>query len=195
MKTTIYLIRHGLTAANKNDVFAGRTLEPLHPEGVTQIEEVGKKLAGYGIKKIFCGPLTRTQQSARIVGELLAAPVETKEALTEISIPHWDGLTKETIRARFGSEYPVWLTDPSGFHLPGCETIAEVQNRAVACLETILREYPGQNLLVISHLIVVRSLLLHYLARPLADFRAIKIGNAQVTSIIWDDSGVIAVRL
>ena len=195
MKTTIYLIRHGLTTANKNDVFAGRTQEPLHPEGVVQLAEVGERLGGRGISKIFCGPLARTRQSAGIVGELLDVPIATEEALTEINIPHWDGLTKEAIRARFGSEYPAWLDDPTGFCLPGCETIAEVQRRAVACLETIFSAYPGQNLLMVSHLIVVRALLLHYLARDIGDFRAIKVGNAQVVTLVRDDFGGVTVEL
>ncbi|MCX5874778.1 MAG: histidine phosphatase family protein [Deltaproteobacteria bacterium] len=195
MKTTVYLIRHGLTAANKNDVFAGRTQEPLHPEGVAQLADVGKRLGGRGISKIFCGPLVRTRESAGIVGELFGAPIEADEALTEIKIPHWDGLTKEAIRARFGPEYPTWLDDPAGFCLPGCETIAEVQGRALACLETIFSAYPGQNLLVVSHLIVVRALLLHYLARPIADFRAIKVGNAQVATLVRDDLGGVTVEL
>ena len=194
-KTTIYLIRHGLTAANKGDVFAGRTQEPLHPEGMAQITEVGERLAGCGISRIFCGPLARTRQSAAIVKELLGVPVEADEALNEISIPHWDGLTKEAIRAGFGPEYPIWLADPAGFRVPGCETIAEVQGRAVACLETIFRACPGQNLLVVSHLIVVRALLLHYLARPIADFRAIKVGNAQVARLVRDVNGGTKVEL
>ena len=189
MKTTIYLIRHGLTAANKNDVFAGHTEEPLHSEGVTQLVEVGKRLAGSGIGKIFCGPLARTRQSAEIVSALLGVGIEPKEALTEISISHWDGLTKEAIRTRFGPEYPSWHDDPAGFFVPGCETIAQVQQRAVSCLEAILREFPGRNLLVISHLIVVRALLLHYLGRPIADFREIKVGNAQVVTLVRDGAG------
>lgn len=195
MKSTIYLIRHGLTAANKSDVFAGRTQEPLHPEGIAQLTGVGERLAGRGISRIFCGPLPRTRQSAAIVGELLGVPVEADEALNEIRIPHWDGLTKEAIRARFGPEYPNWLADPAGFRVPGCETIAEVQNRAVACLETLLRARPGQNLLLVSHLIVVRALLLHYLARPIEDFRAIKVGNAQVATLSRDEQGGTVVEL
>jgi len=195
MKTTIYLIRHGLTAANKDDIFAGRTQEPLHPEGAAQLVEVGKRLAGHGIAKIFCGPLARTRQSAGVVGELLGAPVQAEDALTKISIPHWNGLTKEAIRTRFGSEYPTWLADPAGFCLPACETIAEVQGRSVAFVESLFQEYPGQNLLVVSHLIVVRALLLHYLAHPIADFRAIKVGNAQVATLVRDDLGGTAVEL
>ena len=195
MKTTIYLIRHGLTAANKDDIFAGRTQEPLHPEGEAQLAEVGSMLAGLGIGRIFCGPLARTRQSAGIVGDMLAVPVAADEALNEISIPHWDGLTKAEIRARFGPEYPAWLADPAGFRVEGCETIAEVQRRAVAFVESLFREYPGQKLLVVSHLIVVRALLLHYLARPIADFRAIKVGNAQVASLVRDASGETKVEL
>ncbi|MFA6498647.1 MAG: histidine phosphatase family protein [Desulfurivibrionaceae bacterium] len=187
MKTTIYLIRHGLTAANKDNVFAGRTQEPLHPEGVAQLVGVGKRLGECDISKIFCGPLARTRQSAGIVGELLTVPVEAKEALTEIHIPHWDGLTKDAIRARFGLEYPTWLDNPAGFRAPGCETIAEVQNRAVASLETIFRDHFGQNLLVVSHLIVVRAVLLHYLGRSIVDFREIKVGNAHVVTLVRDD--------
>lgn len=194
-KTTIYLIRHGLTTANKGDVFAGRTQEPLHPEGAAQLAEVGKNLIECGISRIFCSPLARTRQSARIVGELLGVPVEADEALNEISIPHWDGLTKESIRARFGPEYPTWLADPAGFCVLGCETIAEVQSRAVACLETIFRACPGQSLLVVSHLIVVRALLLHYMARPIEDFRAIKVGNAQVAILSRDERGGTLVEL
>lgn len=187
MKTTIYLIRHGVTAANKDDIFAGRTQAPLHPEGMAQLVEVGTRLAGRGISKIFCGPLARTRQSAEIVSGLLGVPVEAQEGLTEISIPHWDGLTKKAIRMRFGPEYPTWHDDPAGFSVAGCETIAEVQARAVTCLEAIFRGYPGQSLLVVSHLIVVRSLLLHYLARPIADFRGIKVGNAQLVTLVRDD--------
>lgn len=195
MKTTVYLIRHGLTAANKNDVFAGRTQEPLHPEGEIQLADVGRMLASRGIGRIFCGPLARTRQSAGIVGELLGVPTEADEALTEISIPHWDGLTKEAIRARFGSEYPTWLADPAGFSVLGCETIAEVQGRAVAFLEKLFHEHPGQNLLVVSHLIVVRALLLHYLGRAIGDFRAIKVGNAQVATLVRDESRGTEVEL
>ncbi|MHB1185850.1 MAG: histidine phosphatase family protein [Desulfobulbia bacterium] len=195
MKTTIYLIRHGLTAANKNDVFAGRTQEPLHPEGEAQLADVGHMLAGRGIGRIFCGPLARTRQSAGIVGEILGVPVAADEALNEISIPHWDGLTKEAIRARFGPEYPTWLADPAGFCVPGCETIAEVQGRAVAFVESLFREYPGQSLLLVSHLIVIRTLLLHYLARPIADFRGVKVGNAQVAMLSRDDFGAVTVEM
>lgn len=195
MKTTIYLIRHGLTAANKGDIFAGRTQEPLHSEGLAQMHDVGNHLAGREITRIFCGPLARTRQSAETVGDVLSVPVQADEALTEINIAHWDGLTKKMIRERFGSEYPAWLDDAGGFCVEGCETIVDVQNRAVAFLESLFCDYSGQNMLVVTHLIVVRTLLLHYLVRPIADFRMIKVGNAQIVALVRDELGVTAVEI
>jgi broad specificity phosphatase PhoE len=200
MTTIVYLARHGITAANKENIFAGRTTEPLHHEGVAQMLAVGRTIAAQGgIKKIFCGPLPRTRQSAELAAGQIAPPGElpviSKEGLNEIFIPHWDGLSKEELRTRFGMEYPCWLEDPAGFAVPGCETIAQVQNRAVACLEEIFQGCAGERVLVVSHLIVIRSLILHCLDRPLADFREIKVGNAQLVMLTRQDQGQTLVRM
>lgn len=184
-ETVIYLARHGVTGANKDNIFAGRTDEPLHRDAGGQLAELAELIAGQGgVARIYCGPLARTRESA----EKLAAQLPTgrevtvlvREGLNEIAIPHWDGLSKEEIRALFGPQYPTWLADPAGFAVEGCETIAAVQERAVRCLEEIFAECAGSSALVVSHLIVIRSLLLHYLGRPLADFREIKVSNAEL---------------
>ncbi|MFZ5775775.1 MAG: histidine phosphatase family protein [Thermodesulfobacteriota bacterium] len=196
MGTTIALARHGVTAANRRDVFAGRTDEGLLPEGIAQLEAVAGALrqAG-GIDAIYCGPLVRTRQSAEVVARLLGVPVSQKEALNEIRIPHWDGLTKQQLRERFGQEYPTWLADPAGFAVVGCETIAAVQRRAVSCLEEIFSVHPGGRVLVVSHLIVVRSLLLHYMGKAIDEFRAIKVANGQVALLERGEDGEVTVRL
>ena len=58
--STIYLVRHGITTANKEDRFAGRTGEELHAEGIKQIGQVGEKLHSENITAIYCGPAKRT---------------------------------------------------------------------------------------------------------------------------------------
>lgn len=200
MTTTVYLTRHGVTSANKENIFAGRSAEPLHSDGAAQLVAVGQALAREGgVRRIFCGPLPRTRQSAEVVAGEIATPetvpVISLDALTEIFIPHWDGLRKDEIRERFGQEYPRWLEDPAGFAVPGCETIKAVQERAVRCLDKIFQECTGETVLVVSHLIVIRSLLLHYLERPIADFRGIKVANAQLVKITRQDNGQTKVRM
>lgn len=195
MTTTIILARHGATAANLEDRFAGRSPEPLHQKGREQLRLVAEKLRDTPLSGgIVCGPLSRTRESAEIIGKRLAVSVSPDDRFNEINIPHWDGLTKAEIRQRFGPEYPTWLDTPDLFTLPGCETLAQVQGRAVAGLEELFQQERDRTTLVISHLIVVRCLVLHYRGLPLADFRTIKIDNAALTYLRRKTTGEISVQ-
>ncbi|MDF1577707.1 MAG: histidine phosphatase family protein [Desulfurivibrionaceae bacterium] len=193
MPTTVLLTRHGKTAANLENRFAGRTGELLHPQGRAQIAEVAGTLKRKRISAIYAGPLARTGQSAEIIAGLTGAKVHEKEAFNEILIPHWDGLSKEEITARFGAEYPTWLSAPDRFRLPGCETLAQVRERAVAGIEELFSAHPGEAVVVVSHLIVVRCLILHYRKQPLGAFRSIKVDNGAITGLVRDDRGTTEV--
>jgi broad specificity phosphatase PhoE len=195
MERTLYLIRHGTTEANLTDRFAGRTPEPLHPTGIKQMQELGIKLRSCKIRRIFSGPLPRTWQSAAILQRYLHAPVTVSDALTEINIPHWDGRSKEEIRAAFGYEYPTWLRHPARFALPGCETLAQVQDRGVQALEGFVNHEPVGNLLLVSHLIVIRCLVLSCQNMALDEFRTIRIDNGSVVRLMRNGNSGWSVSL
>jgi probable phosphoglycerate mutase len=181
MEQSLYLVRHGATEANLANRFAGRSAEPLLPNGVKQIHEVGTRLKGCNIVRIYSSPLPRAVQSAEILQSELAVPVVYDDALTDINIPHWDNLTKEKILSSFGDEYPIWLNQPDRFKLEGCETLAAVQARAVEAVKRYLaNEAEGGNLLLVSHLIVLRCLVLAFGNLPLSEFRSVKIDSASV---------------
>lgn len=183
MTASIYLIRHGTTRANREDRFAGRTAEPLHAEGVRQIREVGRTLQAIGLSAIYAGPLPRTRQSAEILSGLCGIPYGVEDGLTDIHLPHWDGLTKAEIRQRFGRQYPDWQEGPESFRVEGCETLTDVQQRAVWSVEQIRLRDCGQKVLLVTHLIVARCLILHYSGRSLAHFRSIKVANGDVVRL------------
>ena len=190
----IYLVRHGVTQANKENRFAGRTTEGLHPDGAEQIRQVGKRLQNKDISKIFCGPLQRTVQSAEILQDVLHGPLTAVEGFNEINIPHWDGLTKDEIRRQHGDEYPTWLAAPQTFKLPGCETIKEVQERAVSAIKHLAATHAGANLLLVSHLIVLRSLVLYYRNMDIRDFRSIKIDNGAILCLSRSADGRLQIK-
>ena len=179
----IYLIRHGLTRANLENRFAGRSAEPLCAEGRRQLDELGRGIIPIGLELIFSSPLPRTVQSANIVGRLCGVDVEICPELDEIYIPHWDGLTKDEIRTKYGRQYPTWLQNPVGFQVDGCENLADVQQRAVALARQIKHDFLNKNILLVTHLIVGRCLVLHDLGMELDHFRSIKIANGQLVSL------------
>ncbi len=188
MKQSLFLVRHGTTPANLENRFAGRSSEPLHIKGIQQIEEVGHRLTNQKIAHIFSGPLMRTVQSAQILQRVLQAPLTINNDLIEINIPHWDGLTKGNIRERFGDEYPTWLANPDAFKLTNCETLHTVQKRAVRAIERITEAEPTGNFVVVSHLIVLRCIVLFCRGMALHDFRKITIDNASIVCLSKDES-------
>lgn len=183
MTTKIFLLRHGITLANLENRFAGRSDEPLHPEGISQIKELGARLREEKIGSIYAGPLTRTRQTAELLSAMLGVPHASMDDFNEIDIPHWDGLTKDEIREQFGPEYPAWLDSPADFRLAGCETLSAVQERAVQGIEKIIANSSEENALIVSHLIVIRSLILHYYDLPLTQFRSITVKNGALISL------------
>jgi len=175
--------------------FAGRSGEALLAEGIAQMQRVGQRLRREKIAAVYCGPAVRTMQSAEIIAELLQAPVFSRPAFDEISIPHWEGLTKDEIRQQYGGQYPAWLAAPQNFRLPGCETLTQVQERAAGALNRIVSESPGQNVLLVSHLIVLRCLALYFQGRGLRDFREVKIGNGTIIKVSGAGEGRVTLLL
>lgn len=179
----ICLIRHGKTQANLENRFAGRSAEPLCPEGIGQLQRMSEELKSQGFERLYCSPLPRTRQSAEIIGKVCSLAVETCEGLNEIFLPHWDGLTKDEIRQRFGSEYPTWLSQPDRFYVSGCESLLDVQKRTVASVKEIAALHGNRKILLVTHLIVARCLALFDRKLSLAKFRSIAIVNGDLVPL------------
>ncbi len=174
----LWLLRHGQTQANLEGRFAGRTDEPLTAEGRCQAIEAGKRLAQEPIERIYASPLKRTMETAELVVRGLGRKVEIipHEAFLEINIPPWEGKKKAEIRRYPELRYELWAKSPHLFCLPGCETLSEVQNRALkAALEILSRDNCA---LIVTHMVVVRVLLCHFLGLDLSAYRSIPVPNA-----------------
>ena len=70
----IYLLRHGETDLNKNQLTQGVTDAPLNEAGLQQAEEAGEKLRKMGLTfdYVFSSPLVRASRTGQIVSGLSA---------------------------------------------------------------------------------------------------------------------------
>ena len=92
-------------------------------------------------------------------------------------------MTKDEIRQQYGAQYPTWLSTPQSFNQPGCETLEQVQKRAVGAMNRLLAGEQTQNLLLVSHLIVLRCLVLYFQELEIKDYRSIKIDNGSILKV------------
>ncbi|AZN42630.1 histidine phosphatase family protein [Paenibacillus albus] len=151
MKTIIYMVRHG---ESPYDEGTERT-RGLTPKGKIDIEKVTRILINEGIDMIISSPYSRAILSVEGLAEHLNLDIKVFEDLRERHfasslIDHAELMTG--IRESFN--------DPN-YTLPGGESNAACQNRAISVLKPIIEEYRGKKIAVGTHGIVM-TLMMNY---------------------------------
>ena len=106
--TSIYLVRHGQTAWNKEEIFRGRTDVPLDETGLKQAELVGQYFKGIEIHGVFSSSLSRAWQTAEKIAESHRLKVEPLEGILDMS---FGLMTNITDVMGMGSSFVYVLTN------------------------------------------------------------------------------------
>ena len=165
----VFLARHAETVSNVERRFQGHGDSPLSERGVEQARRLGRRLASEPLAAVYSSDLGRARQTAEHVAAPHGLEVRTHVGLREIDVGELTGRS----RAQAG-EVPEWArvielygTRPSAVRMPGGETIAEVQTRALAALREIAALHLGRSIALISHHVVVETIVAHALGAGL----------------------------
>jgi len=157
--TSIYLVRHGQTAWNKEEIFRGRTDIPLNETGLREAELAGDYFRGLEIEAIYSSPLSRAWQTAEKITHPHSLEVHRLEGLIDMSFGSWEGRTLEEVKRDEATLYPLWRDQPHRVQFPGGESLDEVRDRSMAALEGLIRSYPEKALILVSHRVVNKVLI------------------------------------
>ncbi|MBV9828434.1 MAG: histidine phosphatase family protein [Alphaproteobacteria bacterium] len=190
--TLLHIVRHG--QHNLVGRLAGRMDGVgLTERGQAEITSVAKYLGPSGIAAIYASPLQRTRESAEIIGRHLDVPVEFHDELLELDFGEWTGATFDAIRA--DPRWVAWNTCRSLACTPGGETMRNVQRRSVEALAEIAARYPENQVVVVSHGDVIRSMLVFALGMPLDFFNRIEVTQGSVSTIRIEPTGIRVVGI
>ncbi|HVG23035.1 MAG TPA: histidine phosphatase family protein [Thermoanaerobaculia bacterium] len=157
--TRIYLVRHGATQLTAENRFSGAVGVDLSEDGRWQAARLGERLQRQGVDAAYCSPLSRTVETANIIGARCGVVPVAAPGLEEISHGRWEGLTRQEVEERHGDEYRAWEADPFTFAPEGGESGVAVLARALPVLRAIVTKHPGQRVLVVSHKATIRLVL------------------------------------
>jgi broad specificity phosphatase PhoE len=157
--TSIYLVRHGQTAWNKEEIFRGRTDVPLDETGLKQAELAGQYFKGMEIHGIYSSPLSRAWQTAQKIAQFQNLKVEPLEGILDMSFGNWEGHAHQEIRKMDGKTYRQWVESPHLVKLPGGESLDDVRGRAMGTLEKVIRKHQRETLILVSHRVVCKVLI------------------------------------
>ena len=157
--TRVFMVRHGATVLSAEDRFAGVTDVELSEEGREQARRLAERLSDEKIAAVYASPLGRTVETARILAAPHDLQVQTCDGFREISHGHWEGMKRREVEEKFPEEMAEWEKDPYTFAPEGGESGLAVTARALPALIDLVREHPGENILIVSHKATIRLLL------------------------------------
>jgi broad specificity phosphatase PhoE len=157
--TSIYLVRHGQTAWNKEEIFRGRTDVPLDETGLKQAELAAEYFKGMKIHGIFSSPLARAWMTAQKIGQPLSLNVQPLEGIIDLSYGKWEGHPLQEIERTDSERYRQWREEPHRVRLPGGESLDEARIRSMAALEGVIQKHPDKTLVLVSHRVINKVLI------------------------------------
>ena len=184
--TVFHLLRHGEPAVfgRINGRLPG---VGLSEKGRAEIAAVAGRLTEKKVDALYASPLQRTRETAEILADRLALPVQYREDVIELDFGEWTGLTADQIRK--DERWQMWSNCRSIAAIPGGESWRQVQDRVVGALFDLERLHPSESVVVVSHGDVIRAGLLFALGMPLDFHSRIEVGLASLSTIRLDGSG------
>jgi broad specificity phosphatase PhoE len=157
--TTVFLVRHGRTGWNKEQVFRGHKDVPLDEVGREEARLVGKRLKGEGIKAVFSSPLSRARETAEAVARSHNVEVQIVEGLIDLHFGEWEGQSLKEVQKQYPDLYAQWQGAPHQVIFPGGEGLAAVRSRAIKAVEKIVERHPQEAVALVSHRVVLKVLI------------------------------------
>ena len=190
-----FFIRHGQINSNRNKVYSGRSDEPLNARGVEQAQQAVELVRSSGIDRVISSPLVRTGQTANIIASALGLKLRFDPAFNEMKFGAWEGMSESSIQQHYPLEWKLWNNSPDQLKMPGRETLQQLQKRVVERMHAISQENKAANILVVSHVAVIRVALLFAQQRPLSEYKSVTVGNCQLFPISLVDDNLQLARM
>ncbi|MFB9236125.1 bifunctional RNase H/acid phosphatase [Plantactinospora siamensis] len=194
--TRLVLVRHGATEYTAGGRYSGRGDVPLSDLGRAQAAATGRRVAELAprVAAVVSSPLSRCTETARAVAAAVDdPPVAIDDDLIECDFGAWEGRTFAEVRDRWPAELDRWLAS-TAVAPPDGESFVAVAARAAGAVRRLLSAYPGQAVVVVSHVSPIKLLLRDALAADDAFLHRLYLDAAGVSVVdYWPDGGV-AVR-
>jgi probable phosphoglycerate mutase len=158
--TLFGLLRHGQTIWNTQKRVQGRLDSPLTPDGIEAVQKWARFLASprWQWSRIITSPLPRARTTAQLINNSLCLEIHEEPDLSEQDWGIWEGLTWSELHRDSAEEVQTQVDRGWSFRPPEGESRLEVHKRARSVLSHIGRRYPGEQILVITHQGVIKSL-------------------------------------
>lgn len=158
VETKLIVVRHGETPWNREKRMQGTTDTPLSDVGQAQARALGRRLAGHEFAALYASDLARARDTASIIAEHTGRKLVMDSRLRERRFGIFEGLTAGEIQERFPAEHARFGSRDPDYEVPGGESARGFAGRCLGCLSEIAGRHRGEEIVVVTHGLVLDSL-------------------------------------
>jgi probable phosphoglycerate mutase len=176
----IYLFRHGETDYNKNKRMQGSADIPLNEYGRELAKVSGEALKDVVFDRVFCSPLGRAQETARLILGEKQVDIEIDQRLREIDAGPLEGTYFADARADENHPFHNFILRPEKYiPLPGGDSFEEVIQRGKEFFDEVILPLEGhcETILIVAHGAFNRGQLNRLLGISLEEYWKISLPN------------------
>ena len=190
MKTTIYLMRHGESEANKRDAFLGHLDLPLTETGRAQARLTRDYLLANAERPavIYASDLSRAYETAKCTADALGMAVVRNAGLREIDAGLWEDQPFVSLIEKYPESYRIWREDIGRSCPDGGESVAALWERVMCTLTEIAEKHVGQTVYIFFHGTPIRAFAAHCFGKRCEELKDIPWpANASVTKAVYEN--------
>ncbi|MBU5306226.1 histidine phosphatase family protein [Clostridioides mangenotii] len=195
MGNTFYIVRHGQTNWNIQGKTQGHGNSDLTESGESQAKQLAESLVNRNIDYIYSSDLGRAVQTAELIGNKLGLKVEMTEGLREMGFGVWEGLLIKEIQKDYADTYKTWRDEPHMVNIPGGETLHIIKQRVDKFIEEINEKYDNKNIVLVTHSITLRVMLLSFLNSGMENIYRIKQDNTALNIVEFKEYGPVVEKM
>jgi broad specificity phosphatase PhoE len=164
--TIFYIVRHGETDHNVNQIIQGHLDTDLNENGMSQAIKMGHKLAEIKFDNAFSSDLKRAHKTAQLITEKKEVEVKTDKLLREMYLGSYEGRKIEDFHKELGDLIAHRDSLPAEERLThrvaDIETDKEIVDRFMDFFNSTNDLTKGKRNLLVTHGAAMRVLLIHF---------------------------------
>lgn len=180
----LVVVRHGETDWNRNRRAQGRSDTDLNDNGRQQARYTAERLARMRLDGVYASPLRRAYNTGRIIAECCRIPIQAAEALTEMDMGKWEGMTFPEIKEAYPEHEEIWAARPDRSHLPGSsESTVGTVERVKRWADELYAQSPEGAYVVVTHTWPAKLLVMEALHVELRYIHSLRLDNASISIV------------
>jgi probable phosphomutase (TIGR03848 family) len=195
--TTLILVRHGRTAANRNGILAGWTPGvQLDEKGIEQATAANLRLQGIPLSGLVSSPLERTVETSEIIVGDRDLDIALDPRIGECHYGDWTGRALKDL-----AKEPMWKvvqSQPSAAIFPGPdgESLRNMAHRAIDAVHHWNEQFgPDGIYVMVSHGDVIKAIVSNALGTHLDLFQRVQIDPCSISVIEYTSSRPFAIHV